>query len=49
MSADHSSILVEVESDLDKLSWPVLLLAGGVAGIGLSNHWTADQDTEWPL
>lgn len=30
---DHSSILMEVENDINKLSWPVLLLAGGVAGV----------------
>ncbi|KXN86207.1 Mitochondrial carnitine/acylcarnitine carrier protein CACL, partial [Leucoagaricus sp. SymC.cos] len=32
--ADHSSFFIEVENDTNKLSWPVLLLAGGVAGIG---------------
>ncbi|KAF9454417.1 carnitine/acyl carnitine carrier [Macrolepiota fuliginosa MF-IS2] len=31
--ADHSSIFAEVENGINKLSWPALLLAGGVAGI----------------
>ncbi|KAJ3576537.1 hypothetical protein NP233_g368 [Leucocoprinus birnbaumii] len=31
--ADHSSILLEVENDVNQLSWPVLLLAGAVAGV----------------
>jgi solute carrier family 25 carnitine/acylcarnitine transporter 20/29 len=37
MESDHSSILSEVETEISTLSWPALLLAGGVAGIA---GWT---------
>ncbi|KAL1742899.1 mitochondrial carrier domain-containing protein, partial [Schizophyllum fasciatum] len=30
---DHSSIMSEVEEEINELSWPALLLAGGAAGI----------------
>lgn len=30
---DHSSIIAEVEDDIHTLSWPVLMLAGGLAGV----------------
>ncbi|EDR13874.1 uncharacterized protein LACBIDRAFT_230077, partial [Laccaria bicolor S238N-H82] len=32
---DSSLIMAQVEPDMTKLSWPSLLLAGGVAGIGM--------------
>ncbi|KAJ8515679.1 hypothetical protein ONZ45_g6917 [Pleurotus djamor] len=32
-SPDHSSIFAEVESDMNKLPWYAMLIAGGVAGI----------------
>ncbi|PAV19818.1 mitochondrial carrier [Pyrrhoderma noxium] len=35
-NVDHSSLLSEVENEAEKLSWPVLLLAGALAGI---NGW----------
>ena len=35
---DHSSLLAEVENEIDTLSWPVLLFAGALAGV---NGWLA--------
>ncbi|KAF7431111.1 hypothetical protein PC9H_006831 [Pleurotus ostreatus] len=32
-SPDHSSIFAEVESDMNKLPWYAMLIAGGVAGV----------------
>ena len=35
---DHTSLIAEAESEIRTLTWPALLLAGGLAGV---NGWLA--------
>lgn len=47
--ADIPSVLREIGGNAEELSWSVLLLAGGVAGLGLFAIWTVGHVTKDPF